>query len=246
MRDNPDRLVLTPPRLARILMIALTAVFVMHSLTLIVAHGLGYPVALGFVPLFHVDVEHNVPTFLAFVLWISSALASAWMAAREPARSRQRRAWILLSLLLFAVAADEVLHIHEQVGENLFAEFGHLGVPMYAWVIPYGAGVLLVGAFFLRWFLELEPSLRRLLFLSGTIFLFGAIGLELVASYHYEHLPADREVYRTLAGDMLSTVEEACEFVGVSLYLYALVRHLGGISIRALDPVATSPEAAVA
>lgn len=246
MTYNPDRLVLTPPRLARILMITLSAVFVMHSLTLMVAHGLGYPVALGFVPLFHVDFEHNVPTFLAFVLWISSALASAWMAAREPARPRHRRAWLLLSLLFLAVAADEVLHIHEQVGEHLFGEFGHLGVPMYAWVIPYSAGVLLVGAFFLRWFLELEPSLRRLLFLAGTIFLFGAIGLELVASYHYELLPADREVYRTLTGDLLSTVEEACEFVGVSLYLYALVRHLGGISIRALDPAATGSEPAAA
>lgn len=62
MNSTPDRLVLTPPRLARFLIITLAALFVMHSLTLIVAHGLGYPVALGFVPLFHFDFEHNVPT----------------------------------------------------------------------------------------------------------------------------------------------------------------------------------------
>lgn len=234
MPPNHQRLILTPPRLIQLLGILLAFLFFMHGLTLLVAHGLGFPVAMGFVPLFHVDFENNIPTFVAFVLLLCCGLVSAWSSALEGARPRHRRAWAFLALLFMLLAADEAFSFHEQLGIFLYARFSHLDLPMYAWVVPYGLIVLLLGLFLLRWFFELERGVQLSLFAAGAIFLAGAIGLELIASGHYEALPAEREAYRTLTGDLLSTVEEACEFVGASWFLYTVLQRLGGISFRAL------------
>lgn len=149
-------------------------------------------------------------------------------------------------MIFLLLSADEVYSFHEMVGEHLFANYSDFGVPMFGWVVPYTLALILLTAIFLRWFFELESRLRFSLFMAAGIFLFGAIGLELVASNHYESLPVDRETYRTLTGDLLSTVEEACECIGLSIFLHALIRHLGGISIRALDPMPNDPAPAAA
>ena len=234
MQAGNQRLILTPPKLVRILGVVLAFLFFMHALTLVVAHGFGFPVARGFVPLFHVDHEHNIPTFVAFVLLICCGLVSAWSSALETRRLRHRRAWAMLAVLFLALAADEAFGFHEQLGVVLFAEFGKFGLPMYAWVVPYGLAVFVLGLFFLRWFFELESGVRLSLALAGSVFLFGAIGIELLASGHYESLPVNRPDFRTLQGDLLSTFEEACEFAGASLFLHTVLTRLGGISFRAL------------
>ncbi len=234
MHPDYQRLILTPARLARSLTLLLVSVFFMHGLALFVAHGLGYPVALGFVPMFHVDFENNVPTFVAFGLLLCSALTCAWTSALESARPRHRRTWGLLSLVFLFLAADEALSLHEQLGDLMHARLGGLDLPLFAWVLPYGAAVLLASAYLLRWFLELDRPMQVSLLMSGGIFLCGAIGLELLASGLYTSLPEDREVYRTLSIDLLATAEEACEFIGVSLFLYTMVKRLGGVSLRAL------------
>ena len=234
MQAGNQRLILTPPKMAQVLSVVLAVLFFMHGLALLVAHGLGFPVALGFVPLFHVDFENNIPTFVAFVLLICCGLVSAWSSALEAARPRHRRAWAFIALIFLLLAADEALSFHEQLGTFLYARFSQLDLPMYAWVAPYGIVVVLLGIFLLRWFLELERGVQLSLFAAGAVFLGGAIGLELVASAHYESLPVEREAYRTLTGDLLSTVEEACEFAGASWFLHTLLKRLGGISFRAL------------
>jgi hypothetical protein len=217
----PLRLVLTPERLARALVFLFVGLFSMNALVLVVAHGLGHPLAKGFVPLFHVDYESNLPTFAAFLLLISCTLTAAWTSALETGRPRHRRAWTFISVLFLSTYLNQ--------------EFSSLGLPLYAWVVPYGLAVAGLGTFLLRWFLELDRSLQRTLMLAGSIFLSGALGLELVSSNYYESLSPDREVFRTLTGDLLATLEEACEFAGLSIFLHALVTRLGGISFRALD-----------
>jgi hypothetical protein len=231
-RDMPDtaqHFAITPGRLARVLCMTLAFLFAMHGLTLFVAYGLGYPVAKGFVPAFNVDFENNFPTFVAFLILIACGLVSAWSSAAETRRPRHRRAWALVAFLFLLLAADEAFTLHEQLGEFLFAEFGALGLPMFAWVVPYGIAVVLLGAFLLRWFLELERPVQISLFLAGFLFIGGAIGLELVASAYYEALPVDRPDFRTLGGDLLATLEEASEFAGASYFLFAVVRRLGGV-----------------
>lgn len=237
MQTAPHRLVLTSDRLAKVLIAAIAILFLLHGLVMIVAHALGYPVAKGLVPLFHVDFEKNVPTFMAFLLLVSCALASAGLSALETRRPRHRRAWGLIALLLLLVAADEVFGIHEQIGEFMIDSLHISGLPLFAWVVPYSTAVILLAAFFMVWFLELDNKLRLSLFCAGLLFLSGAVGLELIASSYYENLPPDREVYRTLTGDLLATMEEALEFSGAAVFLHATIRNLGGISFRALDPV---------
>ena len=214
MQPDQNRLVLTPARLTRLLAAMLGFVFGMHALAMVVAHGFGYPVALGFVPLFHIDFEDNVPTFAAFMLLIACALVCAWSSALETSRPRHMRAWALIAVLFLGLAADEAFGFHEQLDAALHVWFSEVDLPLFAWILPYGFTVGLIGLFLLRWFLELERPLQVRLFAAGALFLSGAIGLELVSGGYYQSLPADRETFRTLTVDLLSTAEEACEFAG--------------------------------
>jgi hypothetical protein len=232
MHPDTPRFVVTPARFQLGLALVLAFVFFMHGLAMIVAHGFGYPVAKGFVPLFHVDFEHNLPTLVALLLLLSCALTSARASARETVRTVNRRAWMLVSCLFLFLAADEAFSFHEQLSGFAHDRFADVNLPLFAWVIPYGAGVLVLGGILLRWFLELEARFRARLFVSGVIFLSGAIGLEFISSGYYESLPPDRDVYRTLGVDLLATAEEACEFAGLSLFLNTMVGYLGGVSFR--------------
>lgn len=236
MPHEPYRFVLTPDRLARVLTITLATLLVFHGLALLVSHGFGYQVAKGFVPLFHLDFEANLPTLYAFILLLSCAATAAWTGALERARPRHRRAWFLVAVLFVLIAADEVFGFHEQIGDFLFAEYGEAGLPLIVRSAPYSIVVLALSVVMLRWFLELDRPAQLRLVLAGAVFLTGAIGFEYLGSYYYDHLPPDREVYRTLTGDLLATAEEACEFAGASIFLHTLVRRLGGVSFRALNP----------
>ncbi len=219
---------LTPRRLLRILLTVLAFIFVMHGLALITVHVLGFHVARGFVPVFHMDAERNVPTFAAGLLLLACSIISGVMAVLE-GNGRHRRAWTLVAFAFLFISADEVFQLHETFGQYLYAEFTDAGLPLFAWIVPYGIGVAVFGAVLLRWFFELEGRFQRSLFFAAALFLTGALGFEWLGSNHYETQDIDRPDFRTLIGDMLATFEETLEFVGASLFLYTMLSRLGGI-----------------
>jgi peptidoglycan/LPS O-acetylase OafA/YrhL len=240
MPEDHRRFILTPERLVRLLVGMLAFVFVMHSVTMIVAHVFDEPYGRGFVPLFHVDYEDNAPTFIAFLLLLCCSAVSLACSGLEVHRKRHRWAWASVSLLFLLVAFDEAFCVHERVNDYLNIHFADEGLPLFAWTLPYGAAALFVGGLLLPWFVELDRPLQRALFASGAIFLTGAIGMELLGSNHYDDLPPDREIFRTLTGDLYATIEEALEFLGAACFLQVMVRRLGGISFRALGPTITT------
>lgn len=203
------------------------ALLALHGVVLFIAHGLGYDVALGLVPLFHFDVENNVPTLYtgALMLSIVALLVFSWLNERRSSAGAYIP-WLMLAFGFALMFCDELFTIHEMVSSIFASKLQTSGAFAFAWVIPYMALVAVLGLVFAPWFFKLDRWTQIWFAASGSIYLFGAIGTEMISAVHYSGLAEDRETWRTLTGDLLSTVEESMEIIGLSLFLITLVRRL--------------------
>jgi hypothetical protein len=183
---------------------------------------LGHPQLKGFVSLFYVDGESNVPTgysSLALALGGALLLIVAW--AKMTGRDRYRRHWALLAAVFFGLSIDEVAMLHEYPIEPLRAALHAEGFLYYTWVIP---GILFVCGFaisFARFLRDLPAPTRRGFLLAGAVFVSGAIGVEMLSG-----LQADLAGEENFAYAMIITLEESLEMIGVVLFIRAVLRYL--------------------
>ena len=208
-----------------------------------------------------VDLEANLPTFFNVALFFIGA-ALFYLHGRAE-KGRMRRGWFIMAAVFCFLGVDEGSQIHEKF--MLFTlrllhhgsqDGGNLGWFYYAWVIPYGLGTLAVVIALGRWLLNLRPVLRRKLLVSGAVYLFGAIFLEMAGGKLSRTLPYQDpalfpwmpcEVYSN-PGDcwlymepryiVLYTLEEMCEMGGLILCIRALLQDFESRRLRVSISVA--------
>lgn len=101
-------------------------------------------------------------------------------------------------------------------------------LPYAAWPIPYLIIVILAGITLWRWFFSLPFKQALGLVIAGTIYLSGAVGIELIAGEYIAQIDPDHLGQPDLTRDLFATVEETAELCG----LYLLIRTLAkGISV---------------
>lgn len=187
-------------------------------------HLWGHDRLLGFVRLFDLGQEGNVPT------WYQSMtlLACAGLLAAIARRRRRLGApyavhWTVLAVIFLGLSIDEAASIHEMAVHPLRAAWHARGIFYFAWVIPGGAAVLLVGLAYLPFLAALSAPTRGLFIAAGALYVGGALGMELVGGY-----VADYHEKENLAYIVASTVEEGLEMVGIVIFIRALMGYLGG------------------
>lgn len=200
-------------------------------------YWLGYDDPLGLVPLFYVAKEKNIPTLYSMFLLFSAASLLALIAVDEKRRgTRDVSKWAVLAAGFLYMTVDEGLRLHEMLIAPVRALLGgtNLGVFYYAWVIPGTAVVLVLGVFFLG-FLRRLPARTRVAFITAaTLFVGGAIGVELFEGRYSELYGS-----RNLTFSMYAAVEEGLEMAGVILFIHALLQYLNEHCNQAyaLDPM---------
>lgn len=95
------------------------------------------------------------------------------------------------------------------------------GVFYYAWIVPYGIAVLLLGVAYVPFILKLPAKIRKLFLISGSLFITGAVGLEILGGQQDEIYGTYNLVYA-----LLYTVEELLEMLGIALFIYALLLYI--------------------
>jgi hypothetical protein len=191
---------------------------------------LGHGRIHGLVPLLDATDERSAATWLSSLAFLVCALLAAIGARLEAAPSVALR-WRVFAVVLVGAAADEMLQIHETLGEELGRQVLDVGGFLaYAWVIP-GAALTLALIFVLRpVFSGMAREARRPALLGIVLFLGAALLLELPESRF-----GSLEGSRALTGEhAVSIVQEVTELVGVVLLLDGLLRHvaLGGVPLR--------------
>ncbi|MEW5791898.1 MAG: hypothetical protein AB1790_10555 [Pseudomonadota bacterium] len=226
---------LSPQRIAKTLAAAILLLTWASIAGQIAKYVFGYAGLFGFVRLFHLDQEGNVPTwFSSFLLLSCAILLAANASAAGAARARFARHWAILALIFLFMSVEEVASFHELVGTRMQHAFQTTGVLYYAWVIPGSIFVAIFALSYLRFLFHLPARTRRLFLSAGLLYVGGALGLEFVSG-NYAALHGEE----SLSYAMLTTVEEVLEMAGLAVFAYALLshteRHVGELRIRLDD-----------
>lgn len=204
---------------------------------------LGHDYLMGLVPLLDFDREHNLPSYYSALALAFSALLLMIIARSQSAPGGEdARYWWGLTFLFAYLSVDEAVGIHEKMILPLQDATGASGLLFYAWVIPYGLCILILGIILLRFLLRLPSLTRRHFLLAAVVYLSGALVLELFGGRHYEAYKGTADLTYTL----LTTAEEFLEMAGVVIFIHALLGFMatrqGGVVLHfptVSDPVDT-------
>ena len=155
--------------------------------------------------LFELDEENNLPTWFSSYLLLNNALI-LWVISGS-ITDKYLIHWRVLALGFLVLSIDEVAGLHETFNTAIDTN----------WAIFGGLIVLGVGISYLRFLWSLPLRLRSLFILSGSIFIGGAIGVELLS----EDLDEETMTYA-----YATALEEGMEMLGALLFLITNLKEM--------------------
>ncbi len=174
----------------------------------------------GFIRMFYLDGEANVPAWFQSMMLVSCAFLLALVCKNRNEASHCFH-WRAMSVVFLGLSLDEVACLHEGISSQLYTMFHTSGLFLYAWVIP---GALFAMSFFL-WSLpflrHLPRTTRRRFMVAGSLYILGTIGWEMVGGWYVTHYGM-----RNLTLMTLNAIEETFEVVGILLFLRAVMLYL--------------------
>lgn len=227
-------------RIAQLLMAIVILLALADVAGMIVRFELHHEYAFGLIDTFNLNFENNVPTFFATLMLVSCAALLAVIARHAAAVDGNAAYWKWLGILFLFLAVDEDASLHELLIEPMRAHLPVAGPLYFAWVVPYGLAVLVVGAIYLKFVWSLPARTRRLFVAAGSIYLAGALGFEFAGGWYLSQPGASEDLRYSL----LVAAEESLEMSGIVLFIYALLDHLRqrlrGEPLRIRIPAAAS------
>jgi hypothetical protein len=173
--------------------------------------------ATGFVTLFHLDNEFNVPAIVSVWGLLLAALLLVLVAGclRRLELADARR-WWWLGVAFAYISLDEGARIHERANV-LVSDLAITEGPLrFGWVLFGIAVVAALVPVYLPAVWRLQPRVRWLMLAAATIYVAGALGMEMIGAMLY-YRGTDDVRYLTAV-----VLEEGGELTGIGLFLVAL------------------------
>ena len=174
--------------------------------------------------LFFIDGEGNLPAIYSTLLFLLNAGFFLMVAKAAGRAGDAGRIWLVLSFVFVFLALDESISIHERLIDPLREAWNVTGIFYYAWIIPYGIGVVLLAICTFPIFWRLPKRIRFWFGLSAAIYLLGVIGLEMISGKYLVLMNEKKDIVWIL----MVTLEETLEMAGLIILAYAqlsLLRH---------------------
>jgi hypothetical protein len=172
--------------------------------------------------LFGLSEEANIPTFFStLILLFAAALLFSIAVHKRKNGDQFSFQWTFLSGLFFILALDETSSIHEKMIQEIRGTFNASGLFHFSWVIAAIPFVIILGLYLLRFILSLPKTTKTLFVLSATLFVTGAIGLEMLGGLIVDELTDAHYLYWFVA-----SLEEVLEISGVIVFNHALLKYL--------------------
>jgi hypothetical protein len=179
-----------------------------------------HPYLYGLIDLIDFDSEKNLPTMYSSLQLLVASCLLAVIGSWHKSSGKNYAPWYVLAAIFLFLGIDEFVQIHERFLDSVREDFQLTGLFYYAWVLPYGIGVLAFVIAFSRFLLRLPRETMRWFIASGAIYVTGAIGFEMLSARHYEAYGLDNVGY-----SILYTCEESLEMLGIALFIYALLAY---------------------
>lgn len=220
--SNPPIIVLNQRRTLGLSLLILFLLNLGNAAALYLRIAKGADFGLGIIPLFNFDQEANLPTlFNGLLLAFASILAffiGSWSGKNS---GDHHRAWTGVGCLLAFLFVDEMSGIHEVLDFLLMGRIKTEGAIAWPWVVPYAVLVVLVGGYFLRFFLALARPYQAIFGLAAALYVASAIGMEMAAASYTENHGDEGWGY-----GILYSIEETGEMLAIIITNFGLMRFL--------------------
>jgi hypothetical protein len=179
------------------------------------------------ISVFDLDDEKNPPAIFSGFLLFLAAIVVAFN-ARVESRIRWRRHWWVLAAGFLFMSIDETFVFHEKLGDPVQGLLGDGYPPVFhfAWVIPALVVVSLLAVAFLRFLRALPSGTRNRFLVAATLYLGGAIGMEMVGARYLMLYGSD------FPQSLIIILEESLEMFGAIFFIHANLRHLADRNSR--------------
>lgn len=173
--------------------------------------------------IFFVDKENNIPSWFSSIsLFVSGLLSLAIGYIYLKLKIANGFYWISIGIVFFYLSLDEDVQVHEYSIASIREATQAGGIFYFSWIIPALIIIVVFSFIYGRFIFALPTTIRRILLTSAAVYLGGAIGMEMAGGYYYES--SNEKVDLTYS--VLATIEEFMEMIGVSIFIYGLLRHI--------------------
>lgn len=213
----------SPLKITRIFLLAIILIIIGHILEKLMTNWLNTFSPIVFSPrLFDFDTEGNIPALYSTIsLGFCSLLLAIIASFEQSVNSQYAKFWQGLSFIFLFLAVDEACSIHEELIPILRTAFNTKGLLFFPWVIPAVILLIIFLVVFRGFIINLPPKIRHLFLVAGSIYVGGAIGMELIGGYF-----ADVYGFNTKAYWLASTTEELLEMFGIVVFIYGLLSYI--------------------
>lgn len=215
---------LNPKRVIQVMLSIIALLTVMHITQLVVYFHINDPEVFDFIKLIDFDYEANLPSFYSSAAVIFCAVL-LWVIGLDKHRKYKnfRYHWLGLAIIFTFLGMDEAIGLHEDIGDVMENQqwVNATGFLYFAWVVPYGILLLLFLTAYLKFVFSLPRQTMSLFIIAGTLFVSGAVGVEIISANE-----ADMNGTETIYYSVLYTIEELCEMIGIVIFCYALMNYL--------------------
>ncbi|WP_100615322.1 peptidase M48 Ste24p [Confluentibacter citreus] len=169
---------------------------------------------------FDFDTEKSIPTMFSSIILFFSAVLLGILGIKDRKDRAKYSPWFGLSAIFVFLSIDEMIEIHEHLIPIIKMIKPTSGVFYYAWIIPYGIGLIILSLVYYKFLMRLPKKTLYLFMLSGFIFILGAVVIESFEGWEHQ-----LNGKRTLTFCLMYTAEETLEMLGVSLFIYAILSY---------------------
>jgi hypothetical protein len=213
-------------RIILLLKLAVACILALGILREFVVGAIGTETVLKDLRHFALDAERSLPAWYESINMITCAMLLCVIAALSVSLApRNTRHWAILAAIFLLMSIDSSVSFHEVTVSPLRSAFHLSGVFYFSWVVLAAPLVVAVGLYFVPFLLRLPTRTALQFLLAGTIYVGGALGMEFVCGYLATTVGMDTLTYKAAAA-----IEEILEPIGLTLFLFALLRHISDVA----------------
>jgi len=185
---------------------------------------------------FDLGFEPSIPNwYSSCTLLAASGLLVLTGLVKRQEKDRYYRYWHFLGFVFLVLSIDEGVRLHEMIHTVMIQWRQWHGVLHFPWVIPAGIFVAVLGACYIPFLWHIERGTAILFMVAGAVYITGVLGMDMAGAVVIEQ-QGEASVYHTWT----QLFEELFEMLGMVLFLYALIDHLGRAAGRLQLRIATS------
>lgn len=170
------------------------------------------------------DFEESFYTWFSTVMLSAAAFICFFLSLKDHGQTKNvKTQWRILGSLFFLLSADEMLSFHERISGMLSTSFTTSGMFEFAWVIPALIIIPIFLFLFFPFIRHLHTHVSYTIIIAGAIFVFGAVGMEMIAGIFISENNSQDDVFTSPMYRFLVNIEEGLEVLGVIVFIKALL-----------------------